>query len=163
MYEMSSVWRRLKLINFDREVQEVSLLMLHNKLPVQERLFRINLSRDPYCPSCSVASIQDIDHYFTSCEVTNYFWCWIKNLCLTRLGSLTNVENASLLKFNWPKSRHDREIVWLISHYIFVVWDMLHIRKLTTINDGAFFGYMRYKYKEALDIGIISHICGLMQ
>ena len=163
LQDMSNVWYRLKLMNHSREVQEVSLLLIHNKLPVQERLFRIKLSSDPYCPSCPAAVIQDVDHYFTGCDNTKFFWNWIRNLSQEMLSHSTNLEDSSLLNFRWPRSRHARAISWLMSHYIFIVWDMCHVRKLTRINDGAFFGYMRFKYKEALNIGIIAEISGLMQ
>ena len=160
-YEMSSVWQRLKFLGFSRNVQEVCFLMVHNKLPVNERLFRIRLSRDPYCPSCAAASIQDIEHYFMVCEVSKFYWEWTRNLCHKLLGRLAALDDTSLLHFNWPHSRNDGAISWLLGHYIFIVWDMLQNQKLSRVNDGAFFGYMRYKYKEAVGMGLIGTITGL--
>ena len=80
LVDMSSVWLRLGFLGYDRAVHEVSYLMVHNKLPVQERLFRIQLSRDPYCVACPTASIQDVSHYFMKCGRTNYYWNWTKEL-----------------------------------------------------------------------------------
>ena len=82
---MSQVWTRLSSLGFNRVVQETSYLMVHNKLPVQERLFRINLSRDPYC-SCSSAAVQDTSHFFSTCDRTLQYWDWTKEIALSLLG-----------------------------------------------------------------------------
>ena len=45
-------------------VQETSFLLVHDKLPVKERIYRIGLSRDPYCDFCDAAVVQDTLHAF---------------------------------------------------------------------------------------------------
>ena len=107
--DMSLVWKRLQLLSYNREVQETSLLMVHKKLPTQERLFRINLSRDPYCIACSGAQFQDSEHFFMKCDCIENLWSWTKGLCQGLFGS-SNLDEEALLKFNWPKSKHDRSI-----------------------------------------------------
>ena len=151
----SPIWKRLKMISSSREVHECVFLMLHNKLPIQERLFRIHLASDPYCPCCLHAPIQDINHYFSSCERVCHYWSWIRNLCVEVLGN-ANVDDESLLNFHWPSSTRDRDISWLIGHYVFIVWDMLFSRKLHIIRQGEFFGYMKFKYKEAIALNKVS-------
>ena len=156
------MWRRLKQLSFSREVQEVTYLLLHDKLPVHERTFRIGLSRDPYCTSCSSASIQDVDHFFIYCDLTSKYWEWTRSLCDKLIGNPATLSDTLLLKLNWPQCKNDRSILWLIGHYTFLVWDMLFIRKLTKINEGEFFGFMKYKYREALQMGITEVIDGLV-
>ena len=133
----------------------------HNKLPVQERLFRIQLSRDPYCVACPTASIQDVSHYFMKCGRTNYYWNWTKELSYSILGH-RNVDEVALLRFNRPKSCRDRDISWLIGHYIFIVCDMLFKKKLKQVGSMEFFGYMRFKYKEAKALNAVTDIAGLL-
>ena len=41
---MDLVWSRLQSLDVDRNVEETNLLLVHNKLPVKERLFRIYFS-----------------------------------------------------------------------------------------------------------------------
>ena len=36
-------WSRVKSLELNRQVQEIILFLVHNKLPVQQRLFRIGL------------------------------------------------------------------------------------------------------------------------
>ena len=158
--DMSSVWKRLSLLVFNREVQEVAFFMIHNKLPVQERLFRINLSRDPYC-SCPAAAVQDICHFFSQCDKTRHFWDWTKDIAFALLG-LRNVSDKCLLGFQWPKSRRDKEISFLVGHYVYVIWDMLMKRKLQAVCEREFFGFLRFKYKEALSINAVQEIAGLL-
>ena len=159
--DMTLVWRRLTFLAYTRQIHEVSFLMIHNKLPVQERLFRIQLSKDPYCLMCSGAEIQDIPHVFISCDKVLTYWGWTRDLCLSLLGNM-NVDEESILKFHWPRSCKDREICWLIGHYAFIVWDMLFRRKLSEVNEKEFFGFLKFKYKEALAANIVSGIAGLL-
>ena len=159
--DMSSVWSRLILLNYNRAVQEVSYLLVHNKLPVQERLFRIQLAKDPYCLACASASFEDIIHFFTLCDRTLSYWDWTKSLAISLLN-LRNVDDEALLLFKWPKSRRDQDICWLIGHYVFIVWDMLFSRRLTAINSMEFYGFMKFKYKEALASKVVSEIGDLL-
>ena len=66
--DYSVVWRRLHNPVVDSKAKDVMFLLLHNKLPVKERLFRIGLKNDPYCLKCDGAEINDIVHFFCSCE-----------------------------------------------------------------------------------------------
>ena len=77
------------------------------------------------------------------------------------LGHDDALDDVSLLRFRWPHSRNDGAVSWPLGHYIFIMWEMLHDKKLSHINAGAFFGYMRYKYKEAVSMGLIGTITGL--
>ena len=158
---MTVVWKRLKQLNYRREVHELSFLLVHNKLPLQERLFRIHMSPDPYCDSCPTAIVQDIIHFFAKCDRVQRYWVWTKTLCMKMLN-LKDIMDDYLLRFHWPVSRRDRDISWLISHYFFIVWDMLAKRRLSLVNEGEFFGFMRFKYREALASQTISIINGLM-
>ena len=160
-FDMAFVWQRLHYLRYDRAVQEVAYLMVHNKLPVQERLFRIRLSRDPYCLACATASIQDINHYFIGCERTLYYWNWTKNICNSIMGH-GNTDEVSFLMFNWPKCKKDREISWIIGHYVYIVWDLLYRRKSASVSNLEFFGFLKFKYKEALAIGAVRGIPNLL-
>ena len=59
-------------------------------------------------------------------------------------------------------SSKDPEIYWLIGHFAFLVLEMLFRRKLSAIEDKEFFGFLRFKYKEALAANILSGIAGLL-
>ena len=72
------------------------------------------------------------------------------------------MDDEALLLFKWPKSRRDQDICWLIGHYVFIVWDMLFSRRLTAINSMEFYGFMKFKYKEALASKVVSEIGDLL-
>ena len=129
--------------------------MVHNKLPVQERLFRIQLARDPYCKFCLSACIQDVSHFFRSCDIIKIYWDWLRRVCLNLLG-IAALEDDSLLMFQWPRSRKDPEVACLIGHYVYEVWEMVFTRGQNSINEREFFGYMRYKFKEAVDLKVVT-------
>ena len=51
--DYSLTWSRLNSSVVDARARDVMYLMIHNKLPVKERLFRIRLKNDPYCMACA--------------------------------------------------------------------------------------------------------------
>ena len=86
MQSMDLVWSRLKSLELDRNVQETSFLLVHDKLPVKERVYRIGLARDPYCDSCDAAVFGDTQHYFTQCGQVNTFWRWVRTVLHLIMG-----------------------------------------------------------------------------
>ena len=57
-------WQRINSAVLPSSIRDVSFLLMHNKLPVKERLFRVGLSNDPYCNFCPSAEICDVEHFF---------------------------------------------------------------------------------------------------
>ena len=55
--DYGNVWARLHSPVVEARARDIMYLMLHNKLPVVERLFRIRLRPDPYCKSCIGAEL----------------------------------------------------------------------------------------------------------
>merc|ERR1712002_762406 len=72
--DYSIAWRRLHSPVVDSKAKDVMFLLLHNKLPVKERLFRIRLKHDPYCLKCASAEISDVTHFFCRCEAVSNTW-----------------------------------------------------------------------------------------
>ena len=130
----------------DVKARDVLFLLLHNKLPVKERLFRIGLKHDPYCIKCAGAEIDDIVHFFCTCEAVSNTWSWLKSKVM-QLGNMgAVVDDWDLVNFLYRKSSHDSEIVWLVSSYVLYVWETVHDKKLEVKRD-KFFGYLTFKYK----------------
>ena len=111
-------WRRLHSAVVDIRARDIMFLLIHNKLPVQERLFRIRLKPDPYCIRCAQAEINDIVHFFCKCESVSNTWTWLKRQ-VVRLGQIgPNVADWDIVNLFFPNSRHDWEITWLVSTYV---------------------------------------------
>ena len=72
------VWRRLQSGAVNPKGRDVLFLLVHNKLPVPERLFRIGVRNYPYCLHCPGAEIADIYHFFCSCKRTGEGWAWVR-------------------------------------------------------------------------------------
>ena len=99
-------WRRLHSTVVDVKARDVMFLLLHNKLPVKERLFRIRLRPDPYCLRCAQAEICDIIHFFCGCEAVS----WLKRQ-VVRLGRMAqNVADRDVINLFFPNSRRGREV-----------------------------------------------------
>ena len=54
------VWKRLTMPVHLSEARDAIYLLVHNKLPVRERMFRIGLAGDPYCTQCVIWSTSSV-------------------------------------------------------------------------------------------------------
>ena len=154
--DFSDVWRRICchcLLSDDRDVM---FLLIHRKLAVPERLFRIGLSKDPYCSSCldvdGVAAINDLEHFFCTCPKVVSSWAYLKaiviNLMLLDTGSLRNIQNLDLISLRFSKCKFEAEITWVIASYINEVWKLRTKDKIQHVNKAKLFGFLKYKYKK---------------
>merc|ERR1712208_201060 len=144
--DYSIAWRRLNNPIVEGKAKDVLFLLLHNKLPVKERLFRIGLRNDPYCLKCAGAEINDIVHFFCSCEAVCDTWSWLKRqvVQLGRMGA--GVTDWEIVNLFFLHSGHDTEIVWMLSSYVLYVWEMVQFKRLEVKLD-KFFGFLTFKYK----------------
>ena len=127
--------------------RDVMYLLIHNKLSVPERLFRIRLKNDPYCQICMGAEICDVEHFFAKCGGIVGTWSMMKNEIL-RYGKLgNNVDDWMILNLMFPKSKLDKELTWLVSSYVLYVWESVYVRG-AEVRAEQFFGFLRFKYKE---------------
>ena len=116
------VWRRLQSCVLHPEARDVLFLLIHNKLPVPERLFRISVRQDPYCLHCPGAEIADVEHFFCSCRMTSQCWSWVRLKILGLCDQGLTSSNWELLNLFLPKSQFEKEIVWLMGTYVEYVW-----------------------------------------
>ena len=145
--DYSKVWSRLHSPVVEARARDTMYLLLHNKLPVVERLFRIRLRPDPYCRSCIGAEIADVEHFFCLCLKTGGVWSWIKAQIVKYTGQQLQVSDWELLNFFFPTSNFDQEVVWLISTYVLFVWENVFMRDVD-VKQAQFFGFLTYKYRE---------------
>ena len=104
--DYSLTWSRLHSSVVDARARDVMYLMIHNKLPVKERLFRIRIKNDPYCMACAGAEIADVEHYFAKCDGIAGTWAVVKKEVL-RYGKF-KVEDWKILNLMFQKSRLDK-------------------------------------------------------
>ena len=89
------VWRRLWNPCLTSSAREVLFLLVHNKLPVRERFFRIKVAVDPYCEHCldiTGAEICDVEHFFCSCNRVTETWERLRIIVL----NLLDVDSAEV-------------------------------------------------------------------
>ena len=130
----------------DSKARDVLFLLLHNKLPVKERLFRIGQKHDPYCIKCAGAEVNDILHFFCMCEAVCNTWAWLKRQ-VEQFGRMRGrLDEWEIINLCFEMSSRDAEIVWLVSTYVSYVWEMVHVKKLEVKLD-KFFGFLTFKYK----------------
>ena len=163
MQSMDLVWSRLKSLEFNKNVQETSFLLVHDKLLVKERVYIIGLARDPYCDLCEASVFGETQDYFKQCGQVNTLWRWVRTVLYLIMGAQANlITGKELLNISWASSRFDREAVWLISWFVWFRWRKFKSDVSNTINGRELFGSMRFQYKEALHKNLLSPIPGLL-
>ena len=117
------VWKRLDNPGIDSDVRNVMFLLIHNKLPVTERLFRIGVKVDPYCSHCPGAEVDDVEHFFCYCVRTRQCWSWIRLKISELCGQGLRSSNWELLNFVLPKTQFEQGMLWLIGSYVHYAWE----------------------------------------
>ena len=146
--EYGNVWTRLHNPVVEVRARDVLYLLVHNKLPVPERLFRIRLKPDPYCQFCESAEIADVEHLCCLCEKTSMAWAWVRGKLVGIGGQQQqNLDDWDLLNLFFISCDYDKEIVWLISSYVLYVWENVFVRG-AEVKLEKFFGFLTYKYRE---------------
>ena len=108
------VWKRLTMPVHLSVARDVLYILVHNKLPVRERMFRIGLSVDPYCDQCPGGAVCDLEHFFCSCLRVANVWGWVRRSLVSMLGGSSNqCSNWELINFLFPKSGFEDQCVWL--------------------------------------------------
>ena len=161
------VWKRLWNTCLTSSVREVLFLLVHNKLPVRERLFRIKVAVDPYCEHCldiTGAEICDLDHFFCSCDRVVESWERLKNIVLNLLSvDSAEVSNWELINLRLPNHMNTNEVIWLLGTYVGEAWSSLFAKGAVKLNAAQLFGFMKFKYKsDQLGARVqLNHIPGL--
>ena len=67
-----------------------------------------------------------------------------------KLVSLIGVDvpDESLIRFMFPVSRYDTEVVWLLGNYLAEIWNLVHIRGDFKVKCEELFGFLKFKYKQ---------------
>ena len=144
----SKAWKRLFSSGLTSSTLESMYLLMHNKLPLVERLFRIRLANDPYCSVClnflGVPVISDRHHFFCLCQQVSELWTSVKQLLNEILNESYGDLELLLLSFN--SEVFEKEAVWLISTYVYELWRVF-------VNTGflpckeQMFGFLKFKFK----------------
>ena len=145
------VWRRLRNPCLTSVSREVLFLLLHNKLPVKERIFRIRLAIDPYCEHCldltGAAIICDLEHFFCTCQRVLQIWKRLKLMILNLLGvEPADLSDWEIINLRLPQ-RNANEVIWLLGIYLSEVWGSVFVKGSSELCEAQFFGFLRFKYR----------------
>ena len=153
----TNVWKRLHSPAVPYGNRDVMLRLIHNKLPVQERLCRIGIARDPWCPYCTNESC-DLVHFFCNCIRTKVVWSWLRLVVIDLKQEIGQCSNWDLLNLMYPKNNRENEVAWLISFYVEFTWNHFLLEE-AELDLEKFFGFLSFKYKSrALCVGEIREL-----
>ena len=116
-------WRRMRLKGLGSELISFLFKVLHQLLPTQERLLRINQANSAYCKAegCSGDQIEDLTHALILCPGNNGIGIKYLDAVKSHVPDIT-AESALLLKFESNTSM-ELAIVWFLSMAWKMIWD----------------------------------------
>ena len=142
------VWKLLHSRYVSSLERDLLFLIIHNKLPVIEKLFRIGPRNDPYCIQCPGALFSDVEHFFCQCEETKEAWAWIRVQLLNLIGYAGLLSSDSdLLRLFIPPTKNQGEIVWLLSRFVWYVWDKVNVNK-SNVRVDKMIAFLRNRFME---------------
>ena len=154
------VWQLINSPVLNSSAQDLSYLLVHNKLPVPERLHRIGVKKDPFCDTCLGQQINDREHFFCHCSKVVMAWAEVKPIIVNMIG--VDIPDIQLISYLFPKSTRDKEVVWLLGNYLYNVWTSIHNKSAESIKWEQLFGFLKFKYR-ADQLGArqqLNHIVG---
>ena len=142
------IWKKLTCPVLTSEARDILFLLIHNKLPLQERLFRVGLSVDPYCVTCPGGQYGDVEHFFCGCSKVAQVWSWTRARVLDLLGgNSAQMSNWEIINLIFPKTSRENETIWLVGTYVAKIWEEISVRKCEKMKWEKFFGFLKFKFK----------------
>ena len=121
--DYNMAWKRISLPVLSSGVRDISYMLLHNKLPTKERLHRVGLGSDPFCPECPGSPLCNVEHYFCLCLRVQNVWPKVRNILTDLIGE--DIPNFKLLNYNMRWSSWENEAVWLLGNYVSRAWSIM--------------------------------------
>ena len=70
-------------------------------------------------------------------------------------GYFNNILDEKLLQLNFSKTKADKEIVWIMGHYVQQAWEYIYLEERETLSRDKMFGFLKYKYRqEQIHLGL---------
>ena len=127
--------------------RDILLLLLHNKLPIPERLCRTGFRVDPFCSFCPGNTSADLVHFFCHCLRSSNCWLWMRSKIENMCPILKSKSDWQLLNLDFPTISQDDQISWLISEFVSFAWTELQKNQNVNMKIEKFFGYLTFKYR----------------
>ena len=125
-------WGYLNTKGLGGEKMSFLLRMLYDILPVNSRLFRMNLSQSPLCDLCTCGTVQDLPHALLECQFNSFVNDWIVAVLINIDPGLIDAELTAtkISTLNFPIDHESKfPILWFLAVSLSLIWEGRKIRK----------------------------------
>ena len=120
--EWSISWRQARLKGLGSEASTFLWKVLHQLLPTEQRLARLNLKTSPLCKFCPDQCTADQAHCLFTCVCTQEIGSWLLNIFKVYDPS---VSPASLLRLEFvAEEAMEMPLVWLAAQTLLHMWSV---------------------------------------
>ena len=134
--DWTRTWEMMNSRGLDAEKTTFLFKLLHNILPLNSRLHRMNILESPFCSHCPHNIGEDSCHAFLACDYNGYANDWIITALIDIDDSLAHEEltpsNIATLNFNVaPETR--LSVVWFLASVFPLIWEARKLRKPVSV------------------------------
>ena len=126
------VWPRLTLTVLEPAPRQLVYELVHGLVRNRVRLNAQGRVEDPWCRVCPVVAGQgqhhDPVHIFTGCCLVRESWKYVRALVRRHQPGGELLREEELVTFTFLPGRQDREVVWILANFFFMVWSECEIR-----------------------------------
>ena len=86
------------------ESRNVTFRVVHGILPINEYLYRLNITKNLKCYLCN-SEVESLEHLFYNCTVTNPIWDFTQSVLLKATNSIVKITVKNILFNIFKKSK----------------------------------------------------------
>jgi hypothetical protein len=137
--DWASVWHKLHETPVPEDTKLEWYRAIHDRVPTQERLHRINMAATNLCKNCH--AVDNLRHRLIECEEGQRMWNWTRERVATILQTdVRSIQDSWMLRpalsIRPPKGR--RAVLWTLAN--FVVCRLQQLHKLT---QHDYYGFLK--------------------
>ena len=119
----NDIWKRLNFTVLGSTLRDLMFMLIHNILPTRDRLARLGRCADSICREGD--GTENVEHLFSGCSRTQVAWAWARRK-VQHLMPQSDIypSDFELLHLAFSSNTLEKEIVWLLSHYCWYVWEL---------------------------------------
>ena len=157
------VWKRMQSSMLDPRAREVIFMLVNNIVANRDRLFnKFHMVPSPNCQYCNV--LHDNVHLFCECILVREAWFWVRQRLLGLLPDAhARTSNFEFLNLMFEKDIMESEVLWMIRHYVQLVWEIVICKKKYLKLETMKSEYeLRYLTHQKSNLPHLNYIVGLL-
>jgi len=137
--DWASIWSNLHGTPVPEDMKMDWYRAIHNIVPTQDRLKRINMAEANLCRHCNATD--NLSHRLIACGEDQVMWDWTRESLATILwANMRHIPDVWLLRPTlslWPPKRR-RAVLWILAHFV-----LYRLQQRHTLTRHDYYDFLR--------------------